>query len=110
MACGHSWLGVAVTPVVLISRFTHPTNAASAPYRVIIRHATNRCWEDVRHHSDHNGCLECPRHAGTQHQFECITLITITRRKQAFQTIPDFGPQAISIDNITQSINGRLSQ
>jgi autotransporter strand-loop-strand O-heptosyltransferase len=77
LSSGLSWLAwSAGTPVVMISGFTHPTNEFSNPYRVINWHVCNSCWNDVRHRFDHKDFLWCPRHAGTERQFECTRLIT----------------------------------
>lgn len=77
LSSGLSWLAWSVgTPVVMISGFTHPTNEFTNPFRVINWHVCNSCWNDVRHRFDHNDFLWCPRHAGTDRQFECTRLIT----------------------------------
>lgn len=77
LSSGLSWLAWAAgTPVVMISGFTHPTNEFETPYRVINWHTCNSCWNDVRHRFDHQDFLWCPRHAGTDRQFECTRLIT----------------------------------
>ena len=77
LSSGLSWLAwSAGTPVVLISGFTHPNNEFTTPYRIINWHACNSCWNDVRHRFDHKDFLWCPRHAGTDRQFECTRLIT----------------------------------
>jgi autotransporter strand-loop-strand O-heptosyltransferase len=77
LSSGLSWLAWAAgTPVVLISGFTHPTNEFTTPYRVINWHACNSCWNDVRVRFDHKDFLWCPRHTGTERQFECTRLIT----------------------------------
>jgi autotransporter strand-loop-strand O-heptosyltransferase len=77
LSSGLSWLAWAAgTAVVMISGFTHPTNEFETPYRVINWHTCNSCWNDVRHRFDHKDFLWCPRHAGTDRQFECTRLIT----------------------------------
>jgi len=74
---GLAWLAWAAgTPVVLISGFTHPNNEFETPYRVINWHACNSCWNDVRVRFDHRDYMWCPRHGGTDRQFECTRLIT----------------------------------
>jgi len=86
---GLSWLAWAAgTPVVLISGFTHPTNEFATPYRVINWHACNSCWNDVRHRFDHKDFLWCPRHAGTERQFECARLITAAQVIATLSRIP----------------------
>jgi autotransporter strand-loop-strand O-heptosyltransferase len=77
LSSGLSWLAWAVgTPVVMISGFTHPLNEFETPYRVINFHACNSCWNDTTVEFDHKDFLWCPRHAGTDRQFECSRLIT----------------------------------
>jgi autotransporter strand-loop-strand O-heptosyltransferase len=77
LSSGLSWLAWAVgTPVVMISGFTHPQNEFETPYRVINFHACNSCWNDSSIEFDHHDFMWCPRHAGTDRQFECTRLIT----------------------------------
>jgi autotransporter strand-loop-strand O-heptosyltransferase len=77
LSSGLAWLAWSVgCPVVMISGFTHPNNEFDTPYRVINWHACNSCWNDVRHRFAHDDFLWCPRHAGTDRQFECTKLIT----------------------------------
>lgn len=77
LSSGLSWLAWAVgTPVVMISGFTHPQNEFDTPYRVINYHACNSCWNDTGIEFDNKSYLWCPRHAGTERQFECSRLIT----------------------------------
>ncbi|MGI4799351.1 MAG: autotransporter strand-loop-strand O-heptosyltransferase [Janthinobacterium lividum] len=88
---GLSWLAWAAgCPVVLISGFTQVTNEFSTPYRVINYHACNSCWNDVRHRFQHQDFLWCPRHAGTERQFECTRLITAEQVKNTIRRIPGF--------------------
>lgn len=77
LSSGLSWLAWAAgAPVVLISGFTHPTNEFATPFRVINWHACNSCWNDPKVRFDHHDFMWCPRHAGTDRQFECTRLIT----------------------------------
>jgi len=77
LSSGLSWLAWAVgTPVVMISGFTHPFNEFETPYRVINFHACNSCWNDTTVEFDHKDYMWCPRHKGTDRQFECSRLIT----------------------------------
>jgi autotransporter strand-loop-strand O-heptosyltransferase len=77
LSSGLAWLAWACgTPVVMISGFTHPTNEFTTPGRVINWHTCNSCWNDVRERFDHEDFLWCPRHKGTDRQFECTRLIT----------------------------------
>jgi autotransporter strand-loop-strand O-heptosyltransferase len=76
LSSGLSWLAWAVgKPVVMISGFTHPQNEFGTPYRVINFHACNSCWNDTQVEFDNSDFLWCPRHAGTERQFECSRLI-----------------------------------
>ncbi len=77
LSSGLSWLAWAAgCPVVMVSGFTQPNNEFDTPYRVINWHTCNSCWNDVRHRFDHKDFLYCPRHKGTDRQFECTRLIT----------------------------------
>jgi autotransporter strand-loop-strand O-heptosyltransferase len=89
LSSGLAWLAWAAgTPVVMISGFTHPTNEFETPYRVINWHACNSCWNDVRHRFDHKDYLWCPRHAGTDRQFECTRLITAAHVIATLKRVP----------------------
>ncbi|EQM95280.1 hypothetical protein OFAG_02174, partial [Oxalobacter formigenes HOxBLS] len=46
------------------------------PYRVINTHGCFGCWDDVNENFDHKDYFWCPRHKGTDRQFECTRLIT----------------------------------
>jgi autotransporter strand-loop-strand O-heptosyltransferase len=77
LSSGLAWLAWACgSPVVMISGFTHPNNEFTSPGRVTNWHSCNGCWNDVRERFDHNDFLWCPRHKGTNRQFECTQLIT----------------------------------
>jgi autotransporter strand-loop-strand O-heptosyltransferase len=77
LSSGLSWLAWAAgCPVVMVSGFTHPSNEFATPYRVVNWHVCNGCWNDPRLRFDHKDFLWCPRHAGTDRQFECTRLIT----------------------------------
>ena len=91
LSSGLSWLAWAVgTPVVMVSGFTHPTNEFATPYRVINYHACNSCWNDPRVRFDHHDYLWCPRHAGTDRQFECTRLITAEHVIATLRHLPGF--------------------
>jgi autotransporter strand-loop-strand O-heptosyltransferase len=91
LSSGLAWLAYAVgTKVVMISGFTHPTNEFHTPYRVINWHACNSCWNDPKVRFDHKDFLWCPRHAGTERQFECTRLITAAQVQQVIASIPGF--------------------
>ncbi len=77
LSSGLSWLAwCCKVPVVLISGFTEPENEFFTPYRVINRHVCTGCWNDTRCDFDHFDYLWCPRHKGTDRQFECTRAIT----------------------------------
>jgi len=77
LSSGLSWLAWTLEkPVVMVSGFTHPANEFFTPYRVIDYHACNSCWNDTNIEFDHHDFMWCPRHAGTERQFECTRLIT----------------------------------
>jgi autotransporter strand-loop-strand O-heptosyltransferase len=76
LSSGLSWLAWATgVPVVLISGFTLPLTEFATPYRVINPHVCNGCWNDVRLVFDNRNFQWCPRHSGTQRQFECTRMI-----------------------------------
>jgi autotransporter strand-loop-strand O-heptosyltransferase len=90
VSSGLSWLAWAAgTPVVMISGFTHPNNEFHSLYRIINWHACNSCWNDVRLSFDHKDYMWCPRHAGTDRQFECSRLITSVQVIQTIDRIPN---------------------
>jgi autotransporter strand-loop-strand O-heptosyltransferase len=89
ISSGLAWLAWACgVPVVMISGFTHPDNEFDSPYRIINWHACNSCWNDVRVRFDHKDYLWCPRHRGTDRQFECTRLITADQVSQTIDRIP----------------------
>jgi autotransporter strand-loop-strand O-heptosyltransferase len=88
LSSGLSWLAWAVgTPVVMISGFTHPINEFETPYRVINYHVCNSCWNDTRIEFKHDDFMWCPRHQGTERQFECSRYITPGQVKAAIQRL-----------------------
>jgi len=92
LSSGLAWLAWGTgTPVAMISGFTHPLNEFATPYRVINYHACNSCWNDTKVRFDHKDFLWCPRHAGTERQFECTRLITAEQVKTVLRKIPGFG-------------------
>jgi autotransporter strand-loop-strand O-heptosyltransferase len=92
LSSGLSWLAWAMRiPVVMISGVTHPTNEFDSRYRVINYHACNSCWNDPLAVFDRLDFMTCPRHKGTQRQFECTRLITAEQVKAIIRRIPEFG-------------------
>ncbi len=89
VSSGLSWLAWAAgTPAVVISGFTHPNNEFHSDFRIINWHARNSCWNDIRLRFDHKDYMWCPRHAGTDRQFECSRLITSAQVIQTIDRIP----------------------
>lgn len=77
LSSGLSWLAWAAgTPVVLVSGFTLPTCEFPTPYRVHNTHVCHGCWDATDVSFDHRDYFWCPRHKGTDRQFECTRAIT----------------------------------
>ncbi|MCL2145508.1 MAG: autotransporter strand-loop-strand O-heptosyltransferase, partial [Endomicrobia bacterium] len=77
LSSGLSWLAWSCKkPVVMISGFTLPVCEWNNPYRVFNSHGCNGCWDDVNENFDHKDFFWCPKHKGTDRQFECTRLIT----------------------------------
>lgn len=73
---GLSWLAHAVgIPVVMISGFSYPFAEFTNPYRVINYNVCTGCFNDSSIEYDHNDFEWCPRHKGTDREFECSKLI-----------------------------------
>ena len=85
LSSGLSWLAWAAgIPVVLISGFTLPICEFKTPYRVHNTHVCHGCWDATDVNFDHLDYFWCPRHKGTERQFECSRAITA---KQVINTI-----------------------
>jgi autotransporter strand-loop-strand O-heptosyltransferase len=77
LGSGLSWLAWACRiPVVLISGFSLPVCEFETPYRVYSTHGCAGCWDDTAVNFDHHDFFWCPRHKGTERQYECTRLIT----------------------------------
>ncbi|MBP2200276.1 autotransporter strand-loop-strand O-heptosyltransferase [Pantoea cypripedii] len=77
LSSGLSWLAWASQiPVVLISGFTLPGSEFYTPWRVFSSHGCSGCWDSLHETFDHQDFFWCPRHKGTDRQFECTRLIT----------------------------------
>ena len=77
LASGLSWLAWASQiPVVLISGFSLPGAEFYTPWRVFSSHGCSGCWDSLHENFDHSDFFWCPRHKGTERQFECTRLIT----------------------------------
>lgn len=91
LSSGLAWMAWAVgTPTVMISGFTHPNNEFQTPYRIFNHHTCNSCWNDPKQIFDHYDFMWCPRHKGTERQFECTRLITVDHVKSVIEKIPGF--------------------
>lgn len=72
-----SWLAWAAgTPVVMVSGFTLPICEFRTPYRVHNTHVCHGCWDATDVQFDHKDYFWCPRHKGTERQYECTRAIT----------------------------------
>lgn len=77
LSSGLSWLAWAAgIPVMLISGFTLPNSEFYTPWRVFSSQGCNGCWDDTAIHFDHQDFFWCPRHKGSERQYECTRLIT----------------------------------
>ena len=74
---GLSWLawGTGI-PVILIAGFTAPGTEFYTPYRVQHYHVCNSCGNDMRYEHTYDDFGWCPRHGGTDREFECTRFIT----------------------------------
>ena len=85
LGSGLSWLAWASgIPVVLISGFSLPMCEFPTPYRVHNTHVCHGCWDATDVRFDHSDYYWCPRHKGTDRQFECTRAIT---GRQVIRTI-----------------------
>lgn len=97
LSSGLAWLAWASgTPTVMISGFTHPNNEFHTPYRVFNPHTCNSCWNDPKHMWSHYDFHWCPRHKGTDREFECTRLITADFVKNVIAEIPQYQKQLAS--------------
>ena len=93
LSSGLSWLAWgAGAPVIMISGFTLPYNEFFTPYRVINFHVCNGCWTDSSEEFVHADFGWCPRHAGTEREFECSRFISSGQVCQTVQRLmADYG-------------------
>ena len=93
LSSGLSWLAWAAgTPVVMISGFTLPTCEFPMPYRVHNTHVCHGCWDATDAAFDHQDYYWCPRHKGTDRQFECTRAITGRQAIRAIERLrADYG-------------------
>ena len=77
LASGLSWLawGTGV-PVVMIVGFTAPGTEFFTPYRVQQFHTCHSCANDQRYEHKYEDFGSCPRHRGTDREFECTRCIS----------------------------------
>jgi autotransporter strand-loop-strand O-heptosyltransferase len=78
LGSGLSWLAWALSkPVVLISGFSKPfAEFTKNCSRVINEKVCHGCWNDVNFAFDRGNWNWCPRHTGTDRQFECSRKIS----------------------------------
>ncbi len=78
LGSGLSWLAWAVgKPVVLIAGFSEPyTEFTQNCERVFNSDACTGCWNDTQYSFDRGDWNWCPRHKGTNREFECSKSIT----------------------------------
>lgn len=108
LSSGLTWLAWCCgVPVVMISGFTEPENEFYTPYRVINRHVCCGCWNDTRVDFDHYDYLWCPRHKGTDRQFECTRAIGGAQVIKMLRKVPAI---ARHIDNAGNSSNGNSNK
>jgi len=90
LSSGLSWLAWGCRiPVMLISGFTNPQSEFYTPWRIFNSHGCHGCWDDVRIDFDHRDFLWCPRHKGTDRQYECTRLITGQQVIKAIRELHD---------------------
>ena len=88
LSSGLAWLaGGAGTPVIMVAGFTLPYNEFYTPYRVINFHVCNGCWTDSSEEFKHADFGWCPRHAGTEREFECTRFISSGQVCQTIQRL-----------------------
>lgn len=88
LSSGLSWLAWAVgKPVIMISGFSLPITEFETPYRVINYHVCNGCWTDSAIEFEHKDFGWCPKHKGTDRQFECTRKITAGQVKQTIDRL-----------------------
>jgi autotransporter strand-loop-strand O-heptosyltransferase len=91
LSSGLSWLAwAAAIPVVLISGFSLPNSEFYTPWRVFNSHGCNGCWDDTAISFDHRDYFWCPRHKGTDRQYECTRLITGQQVNKMINQVHDF--------------------
>lgn len=100
LSSGLSWLAWCCNvPVVMISGFTLPFNEFYTPYRVINYNGCTGCWNDMRENFDHHDYMWCPRHKGTDRQFECSRIISHKQVIDVIKTIPEFHPNTVNTED-----------
>ena len=78
LSSGLSWLAWALNKqVVLISNMTNKEHEfQSNCIRIVNESVCNSCWVDPQFQFDKGDWYWCPRHKGTDRQFECTKSIT----------------------------------
>lgn len=98
---GLSWLAWCIRrPVIVIGGFTLPFHIFKTPYYVFSPYACHGCYNDERIPMYKFNYYSCPRHKGTNREYECTRLIT---GKQVIRTIL----RLMSDNNLTRPCDGR---
>lgn len=89
ISSGLSWLAWALdVPVVMISGFTHKfCEFSDKTLRIINEDKCHGCFNDTENKFDRGDWLWCPKHKGTDRQFECTTSIS---PEQVFESIKNW--------------------
>ncbi len=74
---GLSWMawGIGI-PVIMIAGFTAPGTEFYTPYRVQQFHTCHSCCNDQRNEHVYDDFGACPKHRGTDREFECTRCIS----------------------------------
>ena len=86
LGSGLSWLAWGLNKdVVLISGFSNEKTEFYTPFRVINKDVCNSCWNEEEF--DKSNWLWCPRHGGTEREFECSKKITFEMVKEKIDAV-----------------------
>lgn len=77
LGSGLSWLAWALhTPVVMINNFSEEGHEFTPHLRITNTNVCHGCWNNHRYKFDKGDWNWCPKHQGTDRQFECMKSIT----------------------------------
>ena len=89
LSSGLAWLAWCCgTPVVRISGICAPWGEFHTPYAVQCRHTCHGCWNDPRYDFDHRDFMWCPKHRGTEREYECTKAIGPGMVLEAVRKVP----------------------